>query len=344
MSISQFNLNQKQIDILEECKRYRQDSEIQEWYREEQDAVKNFSDILNEAGFPDENLSEAQLDQMFSEMRRIVNNRALARNLYEANGLEKFNDGLKELLFGSSNIADRIDQFLDLQGVGKTTVSHFLLIHQPTKYPVVTEQQQSVLDIQPSQKREAENIAVLSNNIREPANYHKRTIQYLGELLIYSKIKEILDVPDYLLVNSILWKEYVRRTEGVEPEVPLASVSIEADLRSYLAKNPQVLGYGLSLVKEEYDTNEVGRMDLLLKDKKNGYVVVETKKGRSSDRVVGQILRYMGWVKKNLGGKVKGIIIAAEPDKRLEYSLLILPNVQVKYYQVKFELFDKPKT
>lgn len=49
MSIPQYNLNQKQIDILAECKRYKKDKELQGWYREEQNAVKNFSDILNEA-------------------------------------------------------------------------------------------------------------------------------------------------------------------------------------------------------------------------------------------------------------------------------------------------------
>jgi len=95
-------------------------------------------------------------------------------------------------------------------------------------------------------------------------------------------------------------------------------------------------------VGEEYNTKEIGQMDLLLKNEKGGFVVVETKEGRSSDKVVGQILRYMGWVQKNLGTPVKGIVVVAEPDSRLEYSLLPLQNVKIKYYRVKFELSDSP--
>ncbi len=125
MSAPSFSLNQKQIDILEECKRYLRDSEINDWYRSQQDEANNFHEILRNAGFPDNDLTEVDFDQLFREMRAIVNNRALARNLYEVNGIEKFNAGIRELLFDTSSLVDRIDQFLDLQGVGKATVSHF---------------------------------------------------------------------------------------------------------------------------------------------------------------------------------------------------------------------------
>lgn len=50
----------------------------------------------------------------------------------------------------------------------------------------------------------------------------------------------------------------------------------------------------------------------------------------------------MGWVQKNLGGPVKGIVIVAEPDPRLEYSLIPVENVKIKYYRVRFELSDSP--
>jgi len=342
MSTPSFNLTQEQIETLEECKKYRYDSEVQKWRQEELDAVKNFNDILQETNFQENDLSGTQLDQLFKEMRKIVNNRALARNLYETNGLETFNKALRELLYGESALAERVDQFLDLQGVGKTTVSQFLCIHEPMEYPIVTEQTLSILDISSSQHDQAQKVAILNHNIPDPSRYHNRTIEYLRDMLIYSKIKETLEVNDYLMVNAMLWKEYIRRTEGIEPTIPLASVSIEADLRSYLAKNPHLLGRGLSVIGEEYNTKEIGRIDLLLKDEKGEYVIVETKKGRSSDKVIGQILRYMGWVQKNLGGPVKGIVIVAEPDSRLEYSLIPIQNVKIKYYRVKFELSDSP--
>jgi restriction system protein len=66
------------------------------------------------------------------------------------------------------------------------------------------------------------------------------------------------------------------------------------------------------------------------------------KKGRPSDQVVGQILRYMGWVKKNLckGGKVvRGLVIwNGDPDPKLTYALKMTKNIDVRYYKVSFTL------
>jgi len=79
------------------------------------------------------------------------------------------------------------------------------------------------------------------------------------------------------------------------------------------------LGRTLELVGRQYPTT-VGPIDLLGRDKKTGqYVVVELKKGRSADKVFGQISRYMGWVKKNLanGEDVAGAIVAAKIDDKL---------------------------
>ena len=55
--------------------------------------------------------------------------------------------------------------------------------------------------------------------------------------------------------------------------------------------------------------------------------VVELKKGRASDAVVGQLLRYMGYVKDELleeDQMVKGIIIALTDDQRLKRALSLL--------------------
>jgi len=148
----------------------------------------------------------------------------------------------------------------------------------------------------------------------------------------------------YTSVNNLIW--FATREEGEEPEEALesiASLSLEKDLRDYLAQNPFVIEKGLKLVDggKEFDTKEVGKIDLLLTDK-NGYnVIVELKKGRSSDDIVGQLSRYTGWVMKNRSEKVRGIIIVNEPDERLEYSILPFRGmIKTKYYQVKFEVSD----
>lgn len=68
--------------------------------------------------------------------------------------------------------------------------------------------------------------------------------------------------------------------------------------------------------------------------------MVETKKGRENDKVVGQIMRYMGWVSKNLG-KCRGVIVVAEKDEKLDYAAVPLSgNLRIKKYEVRFELSD----
>lgn len=76
--------------------------------------------------------------------------------------------------------------------------------------------------------------------------------------------------------------------------------------------------------------------------KMEGKFVVELKKGMTSDRVIGQTLRYIGWVRENLGnGKpVKGLIIAKEIDEKLRYSLPKDPEIRVKTYELGFKLRD----
>ena len=45
-------------------------------------------------------------------------------------------------------------------------------------------------------------------------------------------------------------------------------------------------------------TTDIGPIDILATEASSKtFVVIELKKGRTSDQVVGQILRYMGWVK-----------------------------------------------
>jgi len=125
-------------------------------------------------------------------------------------------------------------------------------------------------------------------------------------------------------------------TEGV-------SVSLEKDLLSFLAKNISLVESGLQLKEKEYQT-DAGRIDLLCVDREGSFVVIETKKGKESDKVVGQISRYMGWVKLELARqnqKVKGIIITNEADDQLKYAVAPHDNIKLKYYKVKFELSDQ---
>ena len=95
------------------------------------------------------------------------------------------------------------------------------------------------------------------------------------------------------------------------------------------------------LVGQQYPT-DTGPLDILAvsKDKKT-LLVVELKKGRASDAVVGQIQRYMGYVKEELaepGQDVKGVIIALDEDLRLKRALSVTNNIEFYSYKVSFSL------
>jgi hypothetical protein len=95
-------------------------------------------------------------------------------------------------------------------------------------------------------------------------------------------------------------------------------------------------------IAQEYPT-PIGRIDLLARDRDNAdWVVIELKRGRSSDVVVGQLLRYMGWVQEHLTGEgeaVRGVVIAGDADDRLQYALKPLTDkVTLLTYTVQFDV------
>lgn len=96
------------------------------------------------------------------------------------------------------------------------------------------------------------------------------------------------------------------------------------------------------LVGQQYPT-DTGPLDILAvsKDKKE-LLVVELKRGRASDHVVGQIQRYMGYVQSELAEgnqTVKGVIIALEDDINIRRALSVARNIEFYRYQVSFKLF-----
>lgn len=109
-----------------------------------------------------------------------------------------------------------------------------------------------------------------------------------------------------------------------------------------LGKNYMVFEEDGELVGQQYPS-DTGPIDILAisKDKKE-LLVVELKRGRASDVVVGQIQRYMGYVVEELaeeGQTVKGVIIALEDDLRIQRALKVAPNIDFYRYEVSFHLY-----
>lgn len=98
------------------------------------------------------------------------------------------------------------------------------------------------------------------------------------------------------------------------------------------------------IVGQQYPS-DTGPIDILAvsKDKKE-ILVVELKKGRATDVVVGQVQRYMGYVKEELaenGQTVRGAIIAFEDDIRIHRVLSVAPNIDFYTYKISFKLEKK---
>jgi endonuclease len=121
--------------------------------------------------------------------------------------------------------------------------------------------------------------------------------------------------------------------------------AFERDLRSYLSKNLGVLEQGLKLYQDEefigVEFPVGGRyIDLLATDRNGDFVVVELKVSRGHERTIGQLLRYMGWVQKNLaaGKSVKGIIVASAITDDLQLAASQIPDVRLFEYEIAFKL------
>lgn len=153
-------------------------------------------------------------------------------------------------------------------------------------------------------------------------------------------------------IESLLEAKKVSNTVVVNnPTVEDAvEFAMEKHLEDFLVKNWKNTLIGKKydifeedgeLVGEQYQT-DTGPIDILAisKDKKT-LLVIELKKGRASDVVVGQIQRYMGYVLEELAEAdqtVKGVIIGLEADNKLKRALAVTQNIEFYRYQIDFKL------
>ena len=87
---------------------------------------------------------------------------------------------------------------------------------------------------------------------------------------------------------------------------------------------------------------DTGPIDILAVSKcGKELLVIELKKGKASDRVVGQIQRYMGYIKDEVaeeGQTVKGVIIAFGDDTSIKRALSVTNNIDFYSYEIFFTL------
>jgi len=131
-----------------------------------------------------------------------------------------------------------------------------------------------------------------------------------------------------------------------------SSFGLERHMEDFLVKNWQE-----TMLSDKYDIYEengvkIGRqyrtrsgpLDILAISKdKTEFLVIELKKGRTSDVTIGQTQRYMGFIKQSLANdnqQVKGCIIAFEDDQNMRDALHVTPDISFMKYELKFNLIS----
>lgn len=111
----------------------------------------------------------------------------------------------------------------------------------------------------------------------------------------------------------------------------------EQNLEEFIIHQLEEIEPGLQLLERQLRT-AAGRLDLLCKGGDGRFVVIEIKRAQGTDQVVGQILRYMGWVHEHYNtDKVRGIIIVGKKDQALSYAVKAVPNLEAKQFRISLE-------
>ncbi len=190
---------------------------------------------------------------------------------------------------------------------------------------------------------------------------HRRKVRWFSELdrkamsvpLQNSSggITTVINLDKYAKELELLIENPGVQITATDENVEDATVfALEKHLEDFLVHNwaHTELGKTYDIYEQEGDLigrqypSDTGPIDILAvsKDRKE-ILVVELKRGRISDVVVGQIQRYMGYVKDELAEKdqvVRGLIIALEDDLRLRRALSVARDIEFMTYEVRFKL------
>lgn len=132
-------------------------------------------------------------------------------------------------------------------------------------------------------------------------------------------------------------------------ESPMAFM-LEKHLESFLVENWSQTAFGKDydlltedgeIIGQQFQT-DTGPLDLLAVRKDgSSLLVIELKRGRTGDKVVGQLLRYMSFVQDTCAEPhqtVEGAIVGLEDSLQIRRALQQVPNACFYRYEVDFRL------
>jgi hypothetical protein len=282
--------------------------------------------------------------------------------------MNRLRECLGILLDESRPIETRLDIIMPkgkprfIAGLGRAVLTPILMCVYPDKYSVynrISDEGLSMLgrntikDSDAFSKRYVSLNAAchqLSDEIRQPLHL----IDSMFSLIVHGVESPLTTLPGTagtIPVSGEIVKQDGDLSGAVEDN---ASFSLEKYLQEFIVSNwdRTPLAKTLDIYVEdeekavEFNTG-VGEIDILARDRTKGdWVVIELKKGRSDDTVVGQILRYMGWIRKHkagVGDRVRGIIITGGASDRIKYALYASDGIDFFNYKVNFDLVEAEK-
>jgi len=268
--------------------------------------------------------------------------------------MDKLREALAILADETQSVADRLDRGPEMvPGMGKNVASAILLVTHPDRYGVWNNRSEA------NMKRLG-----IWPNFDRGESFGSRYVKGNQVLL---RLRDALQI-DLWTLDALWWYLDQKETGDLPPveigETTVIGMSTESEQRFGLERhlheflrdnwNHVELGRDWVLYQEPGDEEagyeypcDIGRIDLLAKHRNEPrWLVVELKRNQTSDQTVGQLLRYIGWVKRHLaedGEQVHGMIICREADNALRYALSTLQNVELRRYQVEFHL-SEPET
>ena len=263
--------------------------------------------------------------------------------------MDNLREALLNLLDEDLPIELRFARTIDMvKGMGKNIASAILQINSPELFGVWNNRTESVM----------KNIDIWPTFARGDS-YGQQYKMVNDVLLQLCKTLEI----DLWTLDTVWWyldHQNIEEEESEKSAIHLGSsrFGLEKYLQEFLQDNWEHIEisnewsiYQDSFGEEigfQYNCANVGRIDILAKHKSEPrWLVIELKRNQSPDATIGQVTRYMGWVKHNLAKSneaVLGMIVCHQVDKKLEYALQVVKNVSLKLYKVDFSLEEYTPT
>jgi hypothetical protein len=323
----------------------RDDTWLREIVQSRDEVLARFQPMFAPAHLPELSAEEFRSFLLFSNNHHWPLHRQWRKICAD---MPRLRDALAALLDESRPIAERMEAAMAVPGLGRGAMTALLLVTHPSTYGVwnnTSEQALQKLGLWPHFDR---------GEAFGP--------RYVKVNAVLTALARALGV-DLWTLDGAFWgvvgppvedpaqEEAPPGGEAQEPSALTQRFGLERHLHEFLRDNWErtSLGREWALYGEpgaddpgyEYPC-AVGRIDLLAKHRdRPAWLVVELKRGQTSDQTVGQVLRYMGWVRQELaapGDAVRGLVIAHDVDDQLRYALSVAAEVELMLYEVQFSL------